>query len=496
MPIYDCTPGGGKEYTAGSGIAIQNNEISAQVSQEVDNATGVMSDGLYTPVPIPSAIKPMVIIQTLPATPSITVTGTKGTLSVQGTTDESGIAQIEVSSLGIWAFNATLDGKVATASIPISRCQIYNVTLTRDEIFGVSWEKSNPSTQLSRLSPENDPNGIVTASVSSDPVPAIGSNEGSSPFDLFTPWNQMYVCNINASGEESARQGESGFSYAAPDVMVWIPPFYYHVIDTELIRYYYICYEAVPGFELHPGSGRYLSRYTVANGYNSISGAPPQVQIGRNGARAGITAKGENWFQYDIATYSAVVYLYLIEFADWDIQSAIGMGNVSTSAVLSNGGTDSMAYHTGRAAGIDGQTAVQYRGIENLWGNVWQWIDGIISNGSFYICTNPALFSDTSIANYTSTGITPIVNTGYYITSMGFSEEAPWVFLPSAGGGSATTYIPDSASTSSNAGMYAAWGGGDRTGGTTAGIFYLYAITAYTNAGPTLGARSCCLKAR
>ena len=75
---------------------------------------------------------------------------------------------------------------------------------------------------------------------------------------------------------------------------------------------------------------------------------------------------------------------------------------MSTSSIQNNGGTDSMTYHTGRAAGTDGQTQVQYRHIENPWGNIWEWIDGANFNArKSYVCTNPANYADDTTTNYT-----------------------------------------------------------------------------------------------
>lgn len=101
-----------------------------------------------------------------------------------------------------------------------------------------------------------------------------------------------------------------------------------------------------------------------------------------------------------------------------------------------------MTYHTGRAAGTDGKTAVQYRHIENPYGNVFEFIDGInFSDGTVYVCLNPASYADDTANNYTNIG-TKIQNNGY-ISAIGVAAAMPWAFYPTAVGGSETTYIPD-----------------------------------------------------
>jgi hypothetical protein len=63
--------------------------------------------------------------------------------------------------------------------------------------------------------------------------------------------------------------------------------------------------------------------------------------------------------------------LYLIEYADFDVQTTIGRGIVdkaSSSVNSSNttGRTIFLGNESGREAGTDGLTAVSYRGVENL----------------------------------------------------------------------------------------------------------------------------------
>ena len=97
-----------------------------------------------------------------------------------------------------------------------------------------------------------------------------------------------------------------------------------------------------------------------------------------------------------------------------------------------------MTYHTGRAYGTDGATAVQYRHIENPWGNVFDWVDGVNFNGStVYVCTDPAKYADDTSDGYTNAG-TRASSSGY-ISALGASTTAPWAIYPSSAGGSETT---------------------------------------------------------
>ena len=60
---------------------------------------------------------------------------------------------------------------------------------------------------------------------------------------------------------------------------------------------------------------------------------------------------------------SALQQLFMIEYASGDAQTSIGSGHSSGSAVST---TDNATVAT-----------ANYRGIIGLWGNAWEWIDGI-----------------------------------------------------------------------------------------------------------------------
>lgn len=360
---------------------------------------------------------------------------------------------------------------------------------TQDAVFGVCWNYSNQSTALSRLTPENDPNGHTTMAVSEEPVAGVGSTMGSSPFDNYLPWSGMEEYNI-INGEATYKRGDDGFSRSAYDTMVYIPEFWYLVIDdaANRKRYFYVSGTEKAGFEKHPGSGRYVGRYNTGDGYVSKTGLEPLVSITRAQARTGSTGKGAGWYLYDFASWQAWVLLYLVEYADWDSQTTVGRGYVDdNSAAINSGGTDAMSYHTGRASGTDGKTAVQYRHIENPWGNVYDWVDGAnFTDRVAWICTDPTKFADDTRTGYTNSGVTlPPVNN--YISGLGFSQSLSWALIPNASAGSETTYIPDRVYSNTGWRVFAV--GGAWAYGFVAGalLFTASHVSSYADAG--FGAR-------
>lgn len=365
-------------------------------------------------------------------------------------------------------------------------------------VFGVSWDSSQPSTALTRLTKANDPNKLVTVDITTEPVPAVGTGSGSSPFDNYMPWMGMEEYNIiNTSGKVLNKKGESGFTRTniSVPVMVKIPEFYYKIEKSGSIFRYYVADGPVDGLSLHPGSGdNYLGRYEAGEASSgtmglilaSYSGTTPSVSKTRSTFRDYARNMASGFQLRDIAAWCAYDLLYLVEYADWDGQKKIAQGLVNNPSVNKTGLTDAMVYHTGRANSSD-NSAVQYRWIENPWGNVREWVDGInFQNRTAYICTDPTKYADDTTANYTSTGVTLSSTTGW-IKGLGLSTDFPWAYLPNEPGGSSTTYIPDY--------MYSGGGrrvlnvGGSYSKRLNGGQFYFDASNTSSDKNSDLGAR-------
>lgn len=387
-------------------------------------------------------------------------------------------------------------GSNYTSSAPGYYVRVESLT----SVFGVSWDSSQPSTALTRLTKANDPNKLVTVDITTEPVPAVGTGSGSSPFDSYMPWMGMEEYNIsNTSGEVLKKKGESGFSRKniSTPVMVKIPEFYYKIEKSGSIFRYYVADGPVDGFHLHPGSECYVARYeAIAGNGSSLGNFLTSISSGNTAISTGVTradfrTRARNMasgFQLrDIAAWCAYDLLYLVEYADFNSQAKIGQGIVNDTAAHKTGETDVMVYHTGRAAGTDGKTAVQYRGIENPWGNVSEFIDGInILTQVAFICTEPESYADDTNDNYKSCGFTT-PDSGF-IKELGFSSVFPWALLPDiSGGGSSTTYIPDF--------VYSSLGervlnvGGHITSEQEAGLFFFHAGVSSLGKSDKIGSR-------
>lgn len=291
---------------------------------------------------------------------------------------------------------------------------------------------------IKRLLSSRSPNWIRTDdSINLTATASVGSSAGHSDFDDMPIYKDIY--------RETLGTG---------DVMVHIPKFYIKRWRDNSYEYIQISDAHYDGFHLHPAFFKdggeceavYVGAYELGAGYVSKPGLAPLVNITRATARTNAKAKGDGWGIIDIATRLAIITLFGIEFATYDSQTALGNGVCSVSAAIKTGGADSVANLTGRAEGTNGATAVVYRGIENPFGNVWEWTDGVnFIDGSWYVCFNQSKYADDITDNYIklSYGLSTSLS-GAYISKEGYDEDNPAIFLPTeATGSSSSTDITD-----------------------------------------------------
>lgn len=417
----------------------------------------------------PTIIGPSAItINTLNETKEETFTSNSGgyfSFSVENTSlatvsNNSGTVSITSAAKG----ETNLIVNVAETLNYNSKQVLIPLTILDSICFGVVWNYGNSSPVLTRLTRENDPNHMVTHSPTTEPTACVGTTAGQSWFDDYMPWAGMERKNY-VDG-----QIVDFVDYSNGETYVYIPQFWSKIInDTEESKMYiYISDVQDSRFTLHPGSGKYMSRYECNSNFLSAPGTKPKVRINLGGFRTGITAIDNKHYQYDIHTYAALELLYIVEFAHLNTQSKIGAGITSGGTALTIGETDILTYHTGRVGGTaDSVSAVQYRWIENLWGNVWNWVDGIlIQDGLVYICNDRANYASSITNDYESTGLYTPTNNNWHKTDQDYNN---CYLIPLTTGSSDSTYTCDYYYYGS--GLRGLFVGGGYGGGSFAGLF-------------------------
>lgn len=205
----------------------------------------------------------------------------------------------------------------------------------------------------------------------------------------------------------------------------------------------------------------------------SIANTKPISGLHKNLTRANFeilaSNRGAGWHCDTIKSVSANQLLMMIELGTMNTQSAIGQGVVSITDDTSyncssfTGYTSALGNSTGQAANTvnrigsvtanyteSGKVSVTYRGIENPWGNIWKFVNGIniwgngtMGGGQPYISDNFNFTESTHGDNYIPVGFT-LPNEIGYINAMGYSsEEFDWLLMPSEVGGTYALPVGD-----------------------------------------------------
>lgn len=381
--------------------------------------------------------------------PSDTVTISNATGPISIASGDTSVATVSPSTMPASGGTLTVTGAgagTATVTVSVAASSNYNATSETisvtnsmaNHIYGAVWDGSADSTWTR----------TDDAASFSDPQPYYAGMSGtpSSPFDNIQPWAGM-VKSENASA----------------GTVVAIPKFYYkmgYASETTGLKIQIAPaangadWATANGFKVSPahmdrgdGAGErdvvYVGRYHCSSSYGSSSGVMPLKQTDKATFRTNIHLLGSDVWIYDYATLLTIYLLYLVEFANWNTQSTVGVGGSSGGVVENTGATDSMPYHTG-TSGTTKSTpgAIQYRHIEGLWSNLYTITDGLYKNGTSVYCTkNPADFAN----NTGGTLVGSIVSSTGYISAYNLPAVSgfEYALIVSASAGSATSYICD-----------------------------------------------------
>ena len=163
----------------------------------------------------------------------------------------------------------------------------------------------------------------------------------------------------------------------------------------------------------------YMIEYATLHTQKTVNATLTTEGYKQGGLGAGVTnAVAAEWNTFS-SNYS---------FVNCGESNALGSGTGETSLTIPNFG----------GVGVDRTfTIPRYRGIENIFGNIWEFLDGAsvfheAAGGvsKFYTCDNPANFADNTADNYDYRSNLPLVNT--YIKQMTHDENG--VFIPLSGG--------------------------------------------------------------
>jgi hypothetical protein len=223
--------------------------------------------------------------------------------------------------------------------------------------------------------------------------------------------------------------------------------------------------------------------YVSGNKLYSVSGQTPTASQTIGTFRTQAQARGTG---YEQSAFFQLIFrqvMYMLKYRGKNAQIAVGRGFVDgNSAAHATGGTNSLGMDYGESTG---KVQMKLFGLEDFYGNVFEFIDGIYSNSNRQILVADGNFNDTG-SGYTSAGTATFSsNIGSYMKLPNGTNLAG--FTPaSTSYGSATTFFCDYANV--NAGRLASFGG-NWSNADFAGVFRLYVYPSASNSHANYGGR-------
>jgi len=416
------------------------------------------------------------------------------------------------------ARQSTAKGKTfesVDARIEELEADVDNIETTRGHVYGIRRKiTSNSSSAWERLFDSIGKTATAT------------KNGGTvqNDFDNLAPWSEIKSCNYDLTTKKiNAWFGDANFKFDGTngDVFTHIPKTYWKIYQEN--DYDYVLLADYPRAGFMEVDGFFIGRYNgsvVNDVLHTYSGLVPTTSKNRGQFRTLANALGNNFSQLDWR-YLVLQMLYLVEYATYNSQSALGNGiqsrkyvktivaeNNTNRAIIgsasgyyvgqiirigtSDGGTQvadarkitaieaydedgvtgaaltfdgaavniavdnfvcTMAQITGQCDDLgmksgcinnDGYHSMIYRGVENLFANIWQFVDGInIKDRLAYICKDHSQYADNVFADpYKPLAYTNADANGY-VKTLGLDVDEPFFRFPTEVGGSTSTYMAD-----------------------------------------------------
>lgn len=238
------------------------------------------------------------------------------------------------------------------------------------------------------------------------------------------------------------------------NTMIKIPTFYkrFDTISNNQITAFSMSKTKVnddfipyPCFVKQDGSGAVMDYILISKGKATgtsskatcVSGSAPLVYVTRPQMRTAARANGAGWQQFDWMVLQLLRDLFCVVFATTNSQ-LIFTGRTNASNAATVGGTWNISTPCGWNT-----TTMQNRffGIEDVFGNVNEWCDGVtFDESTIYSTTDYNKFADTT---------NNMVNSGSRATSSGYTSALtynaaqPFLNYPSAASGGEAQYYCD-----------------------------------------------------
>lgn len=398
-------------------------------------------------------------------------------------TSSSGNYTFRLPKTGTWNVEISLDTQSASGTVNCNSYTDFNISLSYFVTYGVriALNNSNPETSVEYI---DGATGMLSGwdnwkdkPIFKDIRPCVLSGGALDTVSYY----------LNRDNYTLKENGEKSSLSSGNNVMVEFPKIGYKMTKDSNYQYIWVtdnpnaegyCYLAHSLDSEGDCDKIYIGAYLAHKNLYlfSSSDITPISSISLNDAR--------NWLynKYQLLSFYPLTLLqclYVIIYKNLNSQAALGQGYTSASAVANTGATNTKPFCYGNPN--SGTEHVKFLGIEDMWGNLYQWVDGCYTPEYGIMKADYNNFVDKDTYRY-SGNISYL--TGSYISKIQGSNISG--FLPDEGFGSSTTYYCDNGGATNDSFTIF---GGEYNLGTQAGCFKIEMIYNESKSNSTVGAR-------
>ena len=435
----------------------------------------------------------------------VTITCTCGSTTRRKTATEE-VVEFRLD-YGTWIISAEIEGKTYSKTLIIDTLQVYEIKLKGCSTFGIAIDMN-----------ESDPEAAVTyLGDAAGFTPLTNSNYGSwtdliKEFFGCRPclYNGSVVGYLNPNDYTKFEDGSTAdiTSGKSGNVMVEFKKLYYkyELTNADTILTFKVTDDesavddgfTCAAFKSMDGTGavKDYMYYGAYEGYKSgfvlksLSGKTVTGSDSYTNFRTYCQANGSTYGMEDWAKRYYILGLLMLVTKTRGIQEVIGNGICNFKNIDSDITTGTMNTR-GLFYGGASSVGVKAFGIENLWGNLYEWCDGIIT-----LSSSTLGFKDCAPYNDTGSGYTSVADG--YTRGSGSVKLYPTKMKPVMNGAAITAWTGQSDSSigwcdywyvDSGSGRVALVGGGYSDSAASAGPFFAYVIN-----GPSRAASGYCAR--
>ena len=204
-----------------------------------------------------------------------------------------------------------------------------------------------------------------------------------------------YLNRDNYTQQENG--GSADLTGGAGDVMVEIPKIGYRLWNDENYQYVSVTNDPAKAdycYYAHSLNSTgdcdkiyYGAYYGYVNGNNlySRSDVTPTTNITLTDFRTHASNRGTGYSLESFFPRTLMQCLYVVMYKNLNSQTALGQGLTGASDKVNTGGTNSQSFCYGTTSRTD---QVKFLGIEDFWGNVYGWLDGVYCDSNYNILTD------------------------------------------------------------------------------------------------------------